>query len=818
MNSNEIKYIRVVIPLALPKTYIYSVPQDVSEKIKFGIRVEVPLRNKFYSGLIVDFFGDENKPDYHTKPLLSIIDEIPIIDKKHYELWQWISKYYISTVGQVMNVALPSGLKMSSETKLGLANFDDIDNDTLSDDEYLVYEALRIQNELNLKEIREILGKKTVYPLIHSLLDKQMISIREELLKNYKPKKIKYIELTEKHIQDEDLIDAFEMIRRSKHQTNALLAYVQLKNTQEEISKAAIIELANINSGIIKILVDKGIFNEYEKTISRLIPFSTEKQKLPKLSEGQIESVKQIKEIFKEKNHVLLHGVTGSGKTRIYQEFIDEATKDGGQVLFLVPEIGLTTQLINRLAAVFGKDVYVFHSKLNQNERVEIWNAVKNGKPIILAARSGIFLPFDNLKLIIVDEEHDSSYKQQNPSPRYNARDIAAYIAATSDVKVIFGSATPSLESYYNSLTNKYGYVKLEQRFGNVSMPEIKIVDMRIKSMLLPNNSKYSVALVSLVQNTLNNEEQILLFQNRRGYSPTIVCNTCGWHSQCTNCDVSMTYHKYHNELKCHYCGYRENVPEFCPRCGASGLVFLGYGTEKIEAELKNIFPDSKVKRMDMDTVRTKNDIERIMAEFEAKKIDILVGTQMITKGLDFDHIGLVGVIDFDRLTQFPDFRANERAFQLVLQVGGRAGRRQKQGTVVIQTHNPNHPLLGDIVNTDYYTFIERELKERRLFNYPPFIRLIEVTIMHKKPDKCYHGANQMANLLKARLLKRVIGPAVPGISRVRGFYQYRILIKLEKTGINVYEVKNYIQECKDRVLKTEGLKSLRVKIDVDVY
>jgi len=817
MSSNN-KYIRVVIPLALPKTYTYSVPQDVSDKIQFGIRVEVPLRNKFYSGLIIECLSDNFKPEYRTKSILSIIDEIPIIDKKHLKLWQWISQYYISTVGQVMNVALPSGLKMSSETKLGLANNDEVDHTELSDEEYLVYEALRIQNELNLKEIREILGKKTVYPIIHSLLDKQMINIREELLKNYKPKTVKYLELTEEHLADEDLVIALELTKRSKHQTNAILAYVQLKNTQNEISKPSLKELAQVDSSVIKKLVEKGIFNEYEKTISRLIPFATVKQKLPELSEGQKYAIQQINEVFKHKKHVLLHGVTGSGKTRIYQEFIKDITNEGGQVLFLVPEIGLTTQLINRLAAVFGKDVYIFHSKLNQNERVEIWNAVKNGKPIILAARSGIFLPFQNLKLIIVDEEHDSSYKQQNPSPRYNARDVAAFIAATSDVKVIFGSATPSLESYYNSLIGKYGYVKLEQRFGNVSLPEINIVDMRIKSMLLPNNSKYSVALVSLVQNTLNNEEQVLLFQNRRGYSPTIVCNTCGWHSQCTNCDVSMTYHKYHNELKCHYCGYRENVPEHCPRCGASGLVFLGYGTEKIEAELKNIFPDSKVKRMDMDTVRTKNDIERIMAEFEAKKIDILVGTQMITKGLDFDHIGLVGVIDFDRLTQFPDFRANERAFQLVLQVGGRAGRRQKQGMVIIQTHNPNHPLIADIVKTDYHTFIERELKERQLFNYPPFIRLIEIIVMHKKPDKCHQGAHQMANLLKARLLKRVIGPAVPGISRVRGFYQYRILIKLEKANINVTEVKNYIQECKDNVLKVDGLKSLRIKIDVDVY
>ena len=816
MAQSKTIYVRIVLPLALPKSYLYSVPDELSSQIKFGIRVEVPLRRKFYSGLVVEI--TDKQPDYPTKDIISIIDQLPIIDKAHFDMWKWIAEYYICTIGQVMNVALPSGLKMSSETILGLMSEEEVNHIELNDEEYMVYEALRIQNDLNLKDIRDILDKKTVYPIIHSLLDKQIVNIREEMIKNYKPKKIKYVELADNHKEDEDLIEAFELTKRSKHQTNALLAFVQLKNTQKEISKAALKELAQVDSTVIKKLVDKGIFIEYQKTISRLIPFAENKTTLPDLSQGQKKSIEEIDEVFKTKNHVLLHGVTGSGKTRIYQEYIKRTIDEGGQVLFLVPEIGLTTQLINRLAAVFGKDVYIFHSKLNQNERVEIWNAVKNGKPIILGARSGIFLPFQNLKLIIVDEEHDSSYKQQNPSPRYNARDVAAYLGAINDLKVIFGSATPSLESYYNTRTGKYGYVRLTERFGNVSMPEIRIIDMRHKSMLLPNNSKYSIALTSMIQNTLNNDEQVLLFQNRRGYSPTMICGKCGWNSQCTNCDVSMTYHKFHNELKCHYCGHREKVPEICPRCGEPGLSFLGYGTEKIEDELKDIFPDAKVRRMDIDTVRTKNDIERIMAEFDARKIDILVGTQMITKGLDFDHIGMVGVIDIDRLMQFPDFRANERAFQLVLQVGGRAGRRQKQGLVIIQTHNPSHPMLTDVKNTDYDSFVIRELEERHLFKYPPFIRIIEITVMHKKPDKCYQGAQNMARLLKSRLLKRVIGPAIPGIARVRGFYQYRIMIKLEKTGLNIPQVKAFIQDCKDRVKKSEGLKTLRINIDVDGY
>jgi primosomal protein N' (replication factor Y) len=707
---------------------------------------------------------------------------------------------------------------MSSETKIELVPGEEPDHFEMEDDEYLVYEALRIQNSLNLKEIMEILNKKSVYPVINSLLNKNLINIREEIVKNYKPKKIKYIKLHHSHEKDPDLLEAFELTKRSKHQTNALIAFAQLKKTKKEITKKSVIDLANITSSDIKKIVTKGIFEEYEKTISRLKPFAEEHGDLPDLSSGQQKIIEEIDSIFKTKSHVLLHGVTGSGKTRIYQEYIKRTIDSGGQVLFLVPEIGLTTHLINRLAAVFGQDVYVFHSKLNQNERVEIWNAVKNGKPVILAARSGIFLPFDNLKLIIVDEEHDNSYKQQNPAPRYNARDLAAYIGSVDDVKVIFGSATPSIESYHNAKTGKYGYVRLDQRFGNVSMPEIRLVDMRIKSILLPNNSKYSIPLTSMIQQTLNKDEQVLLFQNRRGDSPTVVCNKCGWDSQCPNCDVSMTYHKYTNELKCHYCGHRENVPNTCPRCGSANLVFLGYGTEKIETELKNIFPDAKIKRMDMDTIRTKNDVENIMAEFEAKQIDILVGTQMITKGLDFDHIGLVGVIDIDRLMQFPDFRANERAFQLVLQVGGRAGRRKKQGLVIIQTHNPEHPMINDILNTDYFSFIGRELSEREIFDYPPFTRLIEITIMHKKPDKCSMAAFKLANELKGYLRNRVVGPAIPGISRIRGFYQFRIMIKLEKSGLNLKKIKDFIIESKNKVLRIEGLRSVRIKIDVDPY
>ncbi len=818
MSDNNIKYVRILLPLALPKMYLYAVPDEFASKIKFGIRVEVPLRRKFYSGLVVEILDDSHTPDYATKNIISVIDERPIIDEIHLDFWKWIARYYSCTLGEVMGIAIPSGLKLSSETKVSIIDDTDIDEFELSDDEYLIYEALGVQKELNLKDIQDILDKKTVYPVINSLLKHNILDIREELISNYKPKKVKYLRLKDDFDSEENLPNALELTQRSKHQTNALLAYTQLSKTQTEVSKSALMELAGISSSVVKAIVDKGIFEEYEKNISRLVPRVGEKKAMPPLSEFQEESIANIDEILKDKNHVLLHGITGSGKTRIYKEYIKRAIDKGGQVLFLVPEIGLTTQLVDRLAKIFGDDVYVFHSKLSQNDRVEIWEEVLKGKKIILAARSGIFLPFRNLKLIIVDEEHDSSYKQQNPAPRYNARDAAVYIGATREVKVILGSATPSLESYYNASLGKYGYVKLNKRFGNVSLPDIKIVDMRSKNILVPNHSKYSLPLITEIQNSLNSGEQVLLFQNRRGYSPTINCNKCGWFNQCDNCDVSMTYHKYTNEIRCHYCGTRDNVPTVCPRCGSSGLVFLGYGTEKIEDELKKFFPEVSVKRLDMDTGSTRNNIEKIIDEFDRGKIDILVGTQMITKGLDFENIGLVGIIDVDRLMQFPDFRAVERAFQLVLQVGGRAGRRKKQGKVVIQTYQPKHPMIKDVLDNDYHTFVERELEERQQFRYPPFIRIIEITIKHKKPNVCHEGSQVLALELKAGLRKRVIGPSVPGVAKIRGFYQYRIMIKIEKSGIDINKVKDFIVKCKNNTLQKKGLKTLRINIDVDSY
>lgn len=818
MISLNRKYVEVLLPLAIPKTYTYFVPEYMEGEILFGIRVEVSLRKKYYSGLIISISDIPPSDNIDLKPITGIIDKIPIIEKKHFELWQWISEYYMCSLGEVMNAALPSGLKMSSETIVYVNNDVEFDKNDLNDDEFLIFEALEIQNELNIKQIQQIVGKTNIYGILQKLIEKRIVDIREEMVQSYKPKKIKLIELHENYDTEEKINELFEKIKKSKHKTNALLSYFQLHSFKGSVEKSELVNSAKITSTVIKDMVEKGFLLEREKIISRLKPWTGKIADLPLLSEKQQETISIIDDIFKNHNHVLLHGVTGSGKTRIYQEYINRIIVEGGQVLFLVPEIGLTTQLINRLTEVFGDQVYVFHSKLNQQERVEIWNEVFNGKPIILAARSGIFLPFKNLKMIIVDEEHDSSFKQQSPAPYYNARDIASYLGSVWNLKVILGSATPSLESYYNTQSKKYGYVRLEYRFGDVSLPEIRIVDLTNKSALFSGNSKYSINLVSSVQSALNKNEQVLLFQNRRGYAPTVLCNTCGWNAKCPNCDISLTYHKEKNELRCHYCGHRSNVAQLCPVCHSHHINYLGYGTEKIENELKTFFPEARIKRMDLDTMRTKSDMENLINEFIDRNIDILIGTQMVTKGLDFENISLVGIINFDSLTQFPDFRANERAYQLAVQVGGRAGRRKKQGLVLIQTYYAENSLLHHILNNDFNNFLINELAEREKYHYPPFIRLIEVTLFHKKYDTCRDASVSFANGLKSVQGLKILGPSVPGISRLRGLYQFNIIIKIDKSSTSLKNLSKLLIHRKIKLYDETRFRSVRIKIDVDPY
>ncbi len=805
------------MPLAVPKTYSYLVPEELRKEIIFGIRVEVPLRNKLYSAIVVETHK-ELSLEYKARYIISIIDHEPIIEHYQYKFWAWIADYYCCTIGEVMNAALPSGLKLNSETKIILNPDIDDKIDELTDNEYIVTEAITIQNELTIDQIKDILDKKTVYPLIRSLLDKHVISIKEELIKKYKPKKIGVVKLTDYYEEDRDrLSEAFELITRSKHQTNALLSYVSLSRGGIEVPKSSIYDLAGVTASVLNALTKKNIFIIYNKEISR-ITYDAADGELPTLSDKQVTVVKEIREAHKEEKIVLLHGVTSSGKTRVYMEIIKDVIEAGKQVLYLLPEIALTTQIVTRLQYVFGEDVIVFHSRMSNNERVELWKDAMLGRKLILGARSSLFLPITNLGLIIIDEEHDPSFKQQDPSPRYNARDAATYLARQQGARVILGSATPSLESLHNVSEGKYVLSEMMERHGKVALPEIELIDLKYAYKTNRMEGYFSHQLIEEIKTALINKEQVLLFQNRRGYAPTVSCQVCGWKSECQNCDISLTYHKYFDEIKCHYCGYRTKMPNACPACGTPELSEKGIGTERIEAEVNVIFEDATVARMDFDTVRTKDSYSRILESFARREVDILVGTQMITKGLDFDNIGIVGVLNADSLLQFPDFRAGERAFQLLTQVAGRAGRRKKQGKVLIQTFSPEHPVLQEIINNNMVRFVNRESIERKRFIYPPYYKMINVQLRHKKPKVVAEAAKYMGIELKKTLKTRVLGPAEPGVARLRGFYLQNIIIKTEKKHTIVAFAKAEIIRIGNLLKKSDGYKSVRVRIDVDPY
>ena len=816
MEENR-KYASVLIPLAIPKVYDYSIPTDLEDQAAFGIRVEVSIKNKLYSGLIVELH--ENVPaGYKTKDIISILDTTAIITDRQYKFWKWIAMYYCCTLGEVMNVALPSGLKLSSETKIILSQYGIDQMHDLTDDEYLVAEALSIQEELPLYLVQEILQKKTVYPTIRSLMDKNILMIKEELKTGFKPKLDDFIKL-EKTYYENGLTAALELTTRSEKQTRAILAFSALaKELRDEIPKKLLYKSADVNSTDIKKLVEKGIFTIVKREGSRIKKYTEKLEGMPDFSEEQQRAYEEILTSFKSKDQVLLHGVTGSGKTWIFMKLIQDMIRKKKQVLYLLPEIGLTTQIIERLQAVFGDKVAVYHSRLNNHERVEIWKKANGAIPVLLGARSSLFLPFKNLGLIIVDEEHDTSFKQADPAPRYNARDASIVLSSLSGAKVVLGTATPSLESYHNVQLGKYDLVRMEKRFGNVELPQTQIVDLKKAYHKKLMKSVFSTVLLEEIAGALSKEEQVLIFQNRRGYAPTMKCQVCNWHAECTNCDVKLTVHKFFNQLRCHYCGKKSKLPVECPRCGSKDVSQLGFGTEKIEDELRLLLPGAKIKRMDYDTTKTKTDFQRIIREFADGEIDILVGTQMVTKGLDFDNISLVGVLNADKIINFPDFRAHERAFQLFTQVSGRAGRKNKQGKVIIQTFDPSHPVITDTINNDFDRFVRREIQERKKFIYPPFFKLIYIHVKHKNPKTVHSGAQILTDMLEQKLGKRVLGPTEPGIARVRGFYLRDITVKAEKNNKKLNEIKAIILEAKSNMRQSDGYKSLRINIDVDPF
>ena len=814
-------FIEVIVPLSLPKTFTYKVSEAEYYFIKKGMRIAVPFgKNKVYTALVIDLH--QNPPTlYEAKEIHQILDEKPIVNELQINHWFWIASYYMCNIGDVYRGALPSALVLESETIITLQAVSTVVVETeLSDDEFLIYEALQHQSSLKIQNIVAILNKKTVFPVIQKLLHKNIISLQEEIQEEYKPKLVKYIRLHQDYQEENKLVELLDSLKSDKRK-NLVLQYFQLQAQQKNpISIKQLTETASASSSIVKALVEKNIFEEYYIQEDRVNFDKNKTENQLSLSDAQQTAFTEIKKVFTEKDICLLHGVTSSGKTEIYTKLIEHYIKVGKQVLYLLPEIALTTQLVSRLTQYFGNKVAVFHSKYNNNERVEVWqNVLQNSEKaqIVIGARSALFLPFSNLGLIIVDEEHEATFKQHDPAPRYHARDSAIVLANSHQAKVLLGSATPSIETYYNATSGKYGLVSLKERFGNVQMPEIELVDLKDSYFRKKMKGHFSLTLIEQITEAFSNGEQVILFQNRRGFSPVIECLTCGHVPQCPQCDVSLTFHKFKNQLRCHYCGHSIAKPTNCHACSSVDLETKGFGTEQIELELAELFPNKNIKRMDQDTTRGKYSFEKIIDGFKNREIDVLVGTQMLAKGLDFDNVSLVGVMNADNMLYHPDFRAFERSYQMLTQVSGRAGRSEKRGKVIIQTYNPLHNIIQQVTNNDYEGMFKEQLYERQIYKYPPFFRLIRLTLKHRDFEKLKEGSMWMYQVLQQSLSIPVLGPEEPAISRIRNEYIRTIMVKIPSNA-NLQTTKKTIQKVLNSFDMVAQYRTIKVTVNVDFY
>jgi len=815
-------FIDVVLPIPLERNFTYSITEAESEFLKIGMRVAVPFgKSKIYTALVLNIH--QNAPEaYEAKEIHQILDEQPIVNEFQMKLWQWMSNYYMCTLGDILRAALPSAFLLESETNIVLNKDEKINDLDLKDDEFLVFEALQHQSSLKVQDVSNILDKKNVLPVIKRLIEKNTINIEEELYEKYKPKLIRYVKLSDAYTDEDSLSELIETLNRAPKQRQIILSFFMLKSTSSKpIIVSELLEKSEASSTQIKALIDKEILVEYYLQTDRVSFGNDEIIDSKSLNSDQENTLDRIIKSFKKQNVTLLHGVTSSGKTEIYVKLIEAILKQGKQVLYLVPEIALTSQLVSRLSAYFGNQISVYHSRYSLNERVEVWNHVLNNSDkakVVLGARSSVFLPFSNLGLIIVDEEHEQSYKQFDPAPRYHARDTAIVLANLFKAKTLLGSATPSIESYYNAVKEKkYGFAELNTRYNDVLMPEIELVDIKDKQKRKRMQGHFSDRLIEEMTEALDNDYQIILFQNRRGFSPIIECNTCGHSPQCSNCDVSLTYHQYKNQLRCHYCGYAVAMPKNCAACGSSELDNKGFGTEQIEEEVKALFPKTKVARMDLDTTRGKYSYERIITSFEQHEVDVLVGTQMVTKGLDFRNVKLVGIMNADSLLNFPDFRAHERSFQLMQQVSGRAGRTDIRGKVLIQTYNPYHKILQQVSTNDYLGMFYEQLDERYNYKYPPIYRLIKVTLRHRDYNKVNDGAEWLAKSLRQVFKQYVLGPEFPPISRIRNQYHKNILIKIPQNQ-SLSKTKEAILKIKNSFLSIKDFRPIKVILNVDNY
>ena len=818
----------VLLPLPVQGTFTYRVPYDLNEFIKVGQRVSVQFgRRRIYSGLVKALHTSVPQ-DYAPKYIITLLDEYPIVNNIQFKFWEWIASYYMSTEGEVMNAALPIAFKLASESKVVLSPTFVPDIETLNPFEYQVTEALLEHKKLTVDQIAKLVGHKKVLSLLKTMIEQRIIIMEEELKDIYKPKIEKLVSISNEFTNESKLQQLMdELGKRAHKQLEILMTFISIVGlpltAEKTVKQTDLLKKSGAGLSALKSLFDKNVMVQISKSVSRFKEQKISSKPKLVLSEHQIEAHNSILQSFNSKNVVLLHGVTSGGKTEVYIKLIADTIKAGKQVLYLLPEIALTTQIIERLRKYFGDEVGVYHSRYNQNERAEIWNniagrdeeSIHKKYKIIIGPRSALFLPYNNLGLIIIDEEHDSSYKQYNPAPRYNARDSAIYLATLHKAKVLLGSATPSIESYFNAKIGKYGLATITSRYSGVKLPKIIVVDLKDEQKRRMMKSHFSSVLMKNMQDAIELKHQIILFQNRRGFSLRIECDVCHWVPHCKNCDVTLTYHKYSELIKCHYCGYSTTIPATCPDCGNTGLKMQGFGTEKVAEELGLLLPEVKIDRMDLDTTRTKNAFHRIINDFETKRTDVLIGTQMVTKGLDFDNVQVVGVLSADSLLSFPDFRAHERSFQLMSQVSGRAGRKDKQGLVIIQAWKPNHPILKDVVNHDYYSMYLRQLAERNKFNYPPYYRLIIISMKHRKADILNDGAAVFTNHIRAKFGKLVFGPEYPLVGRVRNFYIKQTMLKIPRNA-NLREVKSIVNNALIATKTNAKLKSVIFQFDVD--
>jgi len=824
MDAIKRYFVNVILPLPLPALFTYEVPEEFRAEVIPGVRVVVQFgRQKVYSALVTECHH-EAPANYEVKEILTVLDELPVVTKQQFKLWRWISEYYQCALGEVMQAALPSALRLESESRITRNPLFNHDTSTLTDHEYLVYEALEFKDELTLKDVSKILSLKHVLPVVRSLVNKNVLLVHEEVEDRYKPRFIDVITSNEDEFSEKklnDLMNALE--KRAPKQLDILLTFFHLKKEMQEeaVPKAMLLKKSGGTSTILNALIKKKVLISTKRQEDRIGVYTGEILPPLALNPYQVQAMRETEHAFENGKVCLLHGVTSSGKTELYIHLIKEQLDAGKQVLYLLPEIALTTQLISRLQKHFGDRLLVYHSRFNEQERVEVWNKIladnlvgNQSSYMVIGARSAVFLPLEKLGLVIVDEEHDSSYKQVDPAPRYNARDAAVVMASFQDAKILLGTATPSMESYFNALSGKYDLVSLDRRHADLEMPDVSIVDMKDARKRKQVSGNFSHALLDELKLVLQEKQQAILFQNRRGFAPYLECNVCSWTPLCTNCDVSLTYHKFKNELRCHYCGFVQATPQKCGDCGDQDIRMKGYGTERIVEDLQVMLPNANIARLDYDTTRSKSGYRDIISSFEEGKVDILVGTQMITKGLDFDKVQLVGILNADSILHYPEFRAHERGFQLLLQVSGRAGRR-KQGKVLIQAYNTDSPVLKYVMKHDFKGFYMHELNERHRFFYPPYCRLVEIRLKHRDEKKIDQLSKELTVELKKMFANRVLGPTIPYVNRVRNLYLRQLMIKLEKT-MSVTEVKRSLQAALEAFKKRPENRALIIQVDVD--